>query len=192
MSARPASFALALVLPLLLLSPGSGAAYAQAQSTRDPPKSGYWWYAPQPKVDKPDAPDPDALVKPVIPPMAELASWTPPKIRKLIEQQRDYAATVLTVCHHNVVTPARQVARGCTTRAITGRSRQSFSIRKPAMRSEGITMVSPFVACARAPAVASGALHRAALECTRFCRESRWSRSSARTHAFFASMDLLI
>jgi conjugal transfer pilus assembly protein TraF len=29
--------------------------------------------------------------------MAELATWTPPKIRKLIEQQRDYAATVLTV-----------------------------------------------------------------------------------------------
>jgi conjugal transfer pilus assembly protein TraF len=41
--------------------------------------------------------EPDALVKPVIPPMAELATWTPPKIRKLIEQQRDYAATVLTV-----------------------------------------------------------------------------------------------
>ena len=29
--------------------------------------------------------------------MAELATWTPPKIRKLIEAQRDYAATVLTV-----------------------------------------------------------------------------------------------
>src|SRR3546814_19720648 len=26
-----------------------------------------------------------------------LATWTPPKIRKLIEEQRDYAATVLTV-----------------------------------------------------------------------------------------------
>src|SRR3546814_7384257 len=36
-------------------------------------------------------------MKPAIPPMAELATWTPPKIRKLIEQQRDYAATVLTV-----------------------------------------------------------------------------------------------
>lgn len=41
--------------------------------------------------------DPDALVKPVIPPMAELATWTPPKIRKLIEAQRDYAATMLTI-----------------------------------------------------------------------------------------------
>ena len=29
--------------------------------------------------------------------MAELARWTPPKIRKLIEDQRDYAATVLSV-----------------------------------------------------------------------------------------------
>lgn len=29
--------------------------------------------------------------------MAELARWTPPRIRKLIEEQRDYAATVLTV-----------------------------------------------------------------------------------------------
>ena len=29
--------------------------------------------------------------------MAELATWTPPKIRQLIEQQRDYAATVLSV-----------------------------------------------------------------------------------------------
>lgn len=58
-------------------------------------KQGYWWYqAPPPE---PAEPGPDALVKPAIPPMAELATWTPPKIRKLIEQQRDYAATVLTV-----------------------------------------------------------------------------------------------
>ncbi|PAL24325.1 thiol reductase thioredoxin [Sphingopyxis sp. GW247-27LB] len=59
-------------------------------------KQGYWWYqAPPPAEDT--AAEPDALVKPAIPPMAELATWTPPKIRKLIEQQRDYAATVLTV-----------------------------------------------------------------------------------------------
>ncbi|OHT21666.1 hypothetical protein BHE75_03677 [Sphingomonas haloaromaticamans] len=59
-------------------------------------KQGYWWYqAPPSPPEKPD--DADALVKPVIPPMAELATWAPPKIRKLIEQQRDYAATVLTV-----------------------------------------------------------------------------------------------
>lgn len=57
---------------------------------------GYWWYQEPPKP-APDAPEPDAIVKPAIPPMAELASWTPPRIRKLIEAQRDYAATVLTV-----------------------------------------------------------------------------------------------
>lgn len=59
-------------------------------------RQGYWWYAPPPAAptEKPDA---DALVKPAIPPMAELATWTPPRIRKLIEQQRDYAATVLTI-----------------------------------------------------------------------------------------------
>ncbi|WP_412072828.1 conjugal transfer protein TraF [Sphingopyxis sp. GC21] len=66
-----------------------------AQDRRDT-HTGYWWYqAPTRPVD--DKPDPDALVKPAIPPMAELATSTPPKIRKLIEQQRDYAATVLTV-----------------------------------------------------------------------------------------------
>jgi conjugal transfer pilus assembly protein TraF len=63
--------------------------------TPPPGKQGYWWYAPPPPPAAPDASD--ALVKPVIPPMAELATWTPPRIRKLIEQQRDYAATMLTV-----------------------------------------------------------------------------------------------
>lgn len=58
-------------------------------------KHGYWWYeAPKPADPKPDA---EALEKPRIPPMAELASWTPGKIHKLIEAQRDYAATVLTL-----------------------------------------------------------------------------------------------
>ena len=59
-------------------------------------RTGYWWYQAPPKPLE-EVADPDALAKPVIPPMAELATWTPPKIRKLIEQQRDYAATVLTV-----------------------------------------------------------------------------------------------
>ncbi len=68
---------------------------AQAQSTVDS-RQGYWWYAPLPAQAE-EKPDPDALVKPMIPPMAELATWTPPRIRKLIEQQRDFAATVLTV-----------------------------------------------------------------------------------------------
>lgn len=61
-----------------------------------PSKQGYWWYeAPKSKAD--DAEETNALKKPAIPPMAELATWTPPKIRKLIEEQRDYAATMLTV-----------------------------------------------------------------------------------------------
>jgi conjugal transfer pilus assembly protein TraF len=71
------------------------AAFAQA-SPAVGQKQGYWWYEAPPKpanTPKADA----ALAKPVIPPMAELATWTPPKIHKLIEAQRDYAATVLTV-----------------------------------------------------------------------------------------------
>lgn len=86
MSAVRIAIAAALIL-------GAPAAHAQS---RDEARTGYWWYQAPPKPAE-DKPDPDALVKPVIPPMAELATWTPPKIRKLIEQQRDYAATVLTV-----------------------------------------------------------------------------------------------
>ncbi|AOF96409.1 conjugal transfer protein TraF [Sphingobium sp. RAC03] len=74
-----------------------------ARSADAPPPStkvrqGYWWYEapPAPKAQADEMED-GPLVKPVIPPMAELARWTPPRIRKLIESQRDYAATVLTV-----------------------------------------------------------------------------------------------
>lgn len=59
----------------------------------EPNKQGYWWY----DAPRPTPKDEAEVEKPVIPPMTELASWSPPKIRKLIEQQRDYAATVLTV-----------------------------------------------------------------------------------------------
>ena len=87
------------LLPFLAMAINLAApAIAQPTSTVTPPQSrqGYWWYqAPPPSAV--DEPDPDALERPRIPPMAELATWTPPKIRKLIEQQRDYAATVLTV-----------------------------------------------------------------------------------------------
>lgn len=76
----------------------AGTASAQATSVatrRSEQKQGYWWYAtPAPE---PENPPEESIEKPTIPPMAELASWTPPRIRKLIEQQRDYAATVLTV-----------------------------------------------------------------------------------------------
>ncbi len=70
---------------------------AQALPPTSGPKQGYWWYAPPTPQPQAEEPDPDKLVKPVIPPMTELAAWTPPRIRKLIEQQRDYAATVLTI-----------------------------------------------------------------------------------------------
>ena len=70
-------------------------ASADAQPNGEP-KLGYWWYAPKP----PEASEPDAdqlPPPPVIPPMTELAKWSPPRIAKLITEQRDYAATVLTV-----------------------------------------------------------------------------------------------
>jgi conjugal transfer pilus assembly protein TraF len=71
------------------------ASQPSSHSAQPEPKQGYWWYqAPPPKDEEVE---PDELFKPRIPPMAELATWTPPKIRKLIGEQRDYAATVLTV-----------------------------------------------------------------------------------------------
>lgn len=83
----------AAVLTSFLLTACPAASWAQAAP---PMKQGYWWYeAPKPVAEAPSGPD--DLVKPLIPPMTELATWTPPRIRKLIEQQRDYAATVLTV-----------------------------------------------------------------------------------------------
>lgn len=74
----------------------AGSAAAQSTGAADREARGYWWYQAPPKAEQ-EKSEPDALVKPVIPPMAELATWTPPKIRALIEQQRDYAVTVLTV-----------------------------------------------------------------------------------------------
>lgn len=77
-----------------LLTPALAAAQTAGQASGS--RQGYWWYeAPKPKAEEKQ--QPDSLVKPMIPPMAELATWTPPRIRKLIEEQRDYAATVLTV-----------------------------------------------------------------------------------------------
>jgi conjugal transfer pilus assembly protein TraF len=81
--ALPCALAAALAAPLSA-SPGE-----------KPGKQGYWWYRAPPEPAA--APDAEPLVKPVIPPMAELARWTPPRIRKLIAEQRDYAATVLTL-----------------------------------------------------------------------------------------------
>lgn len=70
---------------------------ALAQGAADGLRHGYWWYAPKPTPSEQRPAEESPLLKPVIPPVAELATWTPPRIRKLIEQQRDYAATVLTV-----------------------------------------------------------------------------------------------
>ncbi|WP_354293699.1 conjugal transfer protein TraF [Sphingomonas sp. 1185] len=77
---------------LCVITPGIASAEAGTQAGQ----RGYWWYQAPPK-STPDKDAPEELVKPDIPPMAELATWTPPRIRKLIEAQRDYAATVLTV-----------------------------------------------------------------------------------------------
>ena len=82
------------LLGALALSVGV-TAQSSARTTAEP-KQGYWWYQAPPPPEEVQA-DPDKLVKPRIPPMAELATWTPPKIRKLIEAQRDYAATMLTI-----------------------------------------------------------------------------------------------
>jgi conjugal transfer pilus assembly protein TraF len=59
------------------------------------PRHGYWWY--EKPLEKAPATEDAPAVKPDIPPMADLATWTPPRIAKLIVAQRDYAATVLTV-----------------------------------------------------------------------------------------------
>ncbi|MEJ7933981.1 conjugal transfer protein TraF [Sphingobium sp. AN558] len=71
-------------------------ALAPTAAAADGVQRGYWWYERPAQEETP--PEEEApLVKPVIPPMAELAAWTPPRIAKLIVAQRDYAATVLTV-----------------------------------------------------------------------------------------------
>ncbi|WP_068090272.1 conjugal transfer protein TraF [Novosphingobium rosa] len=84
------------MLAALLAVPLSVHAQPVSGEHSAPLKQGYWWYQAPPKLPE-KADEPNSLEKPTIPPMAELATWTPPKIRKLIEEQRDYAATVLTV-----------------------------------------------------------------------------------------------
>lgn len=79
----------------LLLAAALGAPVI-ARAQEPPSRQGYWWYAPPPaKSETPE--ETNALVKPDIPPMVQLATWPPPRIAKLIVAQRDYAATVLTV-----------------------------------------------------------------------------------------------
>lgn len=74
----------------------SGGAVAAQQPSTPGQRHGYWWYEapkPEPEADRDDA----TVERPHIPPMEQLATWTPPRIRDLIARQRDYAATVLTV-----------------------------------------------------------------------------------------------
>lgn len=87
--ARPSLiFTAALVCPTAGMCEASPPAPAQV-------RQGYWWYEAPPAPTEEQEEEP--VEKPTIPPMAELAKWSPPRIRKLIEAQRDYAATVLTV-----------------------------------------------------------------------------------------------
>lgn len=73
------------------------AAPAAAQTAAANEVRGYWWYQAPPAAPDAVPPAEDDVVKPEIPPMTELAKWSPPRIAKLIVAQRDYAATVLTV-----------------------------------------------------------------------------------------------
>jgi conjugal transfer pilus assembly protein TraF len=66
------------------------------EAAEHPTQRGYWWYRAAPKEEVVGKQE-EVIAKPVIPPITQLATWSPPRIRKLIEEQRDYAATVLTV-----------------------------------------------------------------------------------------------
>ena len=88
MTVRSALLIAALAFP-------AQAAMAQ-EAPVQPNQHGYWWYRAAPK-DEQATEQTEVVKKPEIPPIAQLATWTPPRIRKLIEEQRDYAATVLTV-----------------------------------------------------------------------------------------------
>lgn len=95
-STRPGTGAILLLLGAATYASMAGAAPPTGAAPADS-KQGYWWYKAPPPPEPTETAAPDAPVKPLIPPMAELARWTPPKIRELIIAQRDYAATVLTV-----------------------------------------------------------------------------------------------
>ncbi len=80
----------------LLLTPGPACAQTAPASAGDRTARGYWWYE-TPKSGAEEDVRQETVPKPVIPPMVELAKWSPPRIAKLIVEQRDYAATVLTI-----------------------------------------------------------------------------------------------
>lgn len=79
--------------------------------------TGAEWHAPPPLPAPQDA---EELPKPPLtPPMAELARWSPPRIARLITDQRDYAAMVLTVDAVADFWPLQGFAR-CKVRAFAG------------------------------------------------------------------------
>lgn len=83
-----------LIIAAALVSPTAGMCET-SPTTPTKVRQGYWWYEAPPAPA--EAAQAEEIEKPTIPPMVELAKWSPPRIRKLIEAQRDYAATVLTV-----------------------------------------------------------------------------------------------
>jgi len=80
----------------LLLIAGPACAQTAPVSAADRTARGYWWYE-TPKSGAEEEAQDETVPEPVIPPMVELAKWSPPRIAKLIVEQRDYAATVLTI-----------------------------------------------------------------------------------------------
>ncbi|WP_222887883.1 conjugal transfer protein TraF [Sphingobium sp. PNB] len=83
-----------LIVAVALVSPTAGLCET-SPTTPTKVRQGYWWYVAPPAPA--EAEQEEAVEKPTIPAMAQLAKWSPPRIRKLIEAQRDYAATVLSV-----------------------------------------------------------------------------------------------
>lgn len=83
-----------LIFAAALVSPTTGMCETSPSAPTNI-RQGYWWYEAPPAPAEAQGEEP--VEKPTIPAMAELARWSPPRIRKLIEAQRDYAATVLTV-----------------------------------------------------------------------------------------------
>lgn len=80
----------------LLLPVGPACAQTASASVGERAARGYWWYE-TPKSGAEEEAQDETVPKPVIPPMVELAKWSPPRIARLITEQRDYAATVLTI-----------------------------------------------------------------------------------------------
>lgn len=85
---------LALGAGLFALAVSHSPVSASEQVGAESEKAGYWWYVDPPKETKADETIPP---KPQMPSTAELAAMPVSKVRKLIEEHREYAITVLTV-----------------------------------------------------------------------------------------------